>query len=229
MIIPRSVNLRRTLLGAALASALGLATIPGRAQEENPRPEPRPEERGAGDKPELRGEKPGPPHEGRPEGRPEQPEGKPRQADAPDRERERPSPPLDGGPRRDMPREGMARCEKPHADGNRPATSPHRGEGVQPEAALPHLMAAAEHLEAAGLHDEAGHVRARAEGVKRHLQQRGGQGRSHHPRGDQRLGEQLKEIRQQHEELRAEVAKLHEELRKRHEGGKKKDKRGSTQ
>lgn len=58
MIIPRPANLFRTLSGASIAAAFGLASFSGQAQEEKPRPEPRPEERAAGEKPEGRPEPP---------------------------------------------------------------------------------------------------------------------------------------------------------------------------
>ena len=65
MIIPRSLKLSRSFLGAAIAAALGFSVLPGHTQDEKPRPEPRPEERAPGDKPEGRAEgRPAPGREG---------------------------------------------------------------------------------------------------------------------------------------------------------------------
>ena len=206
MIIPRPANLFRTLPGAAIAAAFGLASFSGQAQEEKPRPEPRPEERAAGEKPEGR---PGPPRE---DGRPE--DGRPEDGRPEDGRRE-------DGPRMDKPHRDTLRDDKPHGDRAKPEepSRPHHGDKPKGEHggpdALHHLIAAAMHLEQAGLPDEAHRLRARAEEMKRHHRERG-QGRPGH--GDARLEEQLKEMRHRHEDLRAEVAKLREELQDRPRG-----------
>ena len=95
MIIPRPANLFRILPGAAIAAAFGLASFSGQAQEEKPRPEPRPEERAAGEKP---------------EGRPSPPRESGRRED---------------GRREDGPHKDMPRGEKPKGEHGGPDAVPH--------------------------------------------------------------------------------------------------------
>jgi hypothetical protein len=200
-----SVNLTRLLLCTAVAIALAFPPVPGRAQEGEPRtPEKTAEEK--------------------PDGRPVPPKATPRQPDAsaPGREGERPSPTRsnrpDEGARKGGPREAGTPQDSPRE--SRP-----RGERGRPEP-LPHLLAAAMHLEQAGLHDEARRVRARAEEMKRHHEERG---HSRSPHSGPQLEEQLAEIRHRHEELRAEVAELREALQRHPASSKKRAEKAPDQ